>query len=268
MKPIAFPLFSRTARGLRPSSTIVLTCASLLGSAAASQAAVLVSEDFTYTDGALTGQNGGTGFSNAWSNPDTSEFPPTLNITTGVTTGNAVARRDFSSNTFGSTGTIWLSFDWGFASQPAENGSYGGLTFYISGAETFLIGNPWPVVGHDKWSMSGSAISSETNYGGMKTAVAKITLGTGATSTVDLWVGATGASVDVSGAALLTVTNANLAGVDGIRIGGSTFGANVNQSFDNLVIGTTMGDVDAIPEPSAALLGGLGMLCLLRRRRA
>jgi len=237
-----------------------LTCAALIGSTAMSQAAVIISENFSYDDGALAGQNGGTGFSNAW-------FNSGLSVTTGVATGNADARRDFTANAFPSTGTIWLSFDWGFASQPADNGSYGGLTFYINGVETFMIGNTWPVVGHDKWGMSGAGVSSEINYGGMKTGVAKITLGE-VNSTVELWVGATGSPVDVSGAALLTSTNANMAGVDGIRIGGSTFGAGVNQSFDNLVIGTTMSDVNAIPEPGAALLGGLALLCLLRRRRA
>jgi len=52
---------------------------------------------------------------------------------------------------------------------------------------------------------------------------------------------------------------------------GLTFGANdgfinmeaagnVNGFFDNL-------SVQAIPEPSAALLGGLGLLAMLRRRR-
>jgi hypothetical protein len=35
--------------------------------------------------------------------------------------------------------------------------------------------------------------------------------------------------------------------------------------LDSIKIGTTY--LDVIPEPSAALLGGLGMLVLLRRRR-
>lgn len=36
---------------------------------------------------------------------------------------------------------------------------------------------------------------------------------------------------------------------------------------DELRMATTWQDVTTVPEPSAALLGGLGMLCLLRRRR-
>jgi len=40
-----------------------------------------------------------------------------------------------------------------------------------------------------------------------------------------------------------------------------TFGTNKEHAF------ITELDVQAIPEPSAALLGGLGLLALLRRRR-
>ena len=47
-------------------------------------------------------------------------------------------------------------------------------------------------------------------------------------------------------------------------------GANIGAFGDNFSYsgGATAGTLTAIPEPSAALLGGLGMLALLRRRRA
>lgn len=234
-----------------------LACASLLGSAALSQADVIVSEDFnSYADGALAGAGGGAGFSNAWSSG--------VNVGGGVVGGNAPSTRSFTTTPFGNTGTLWVSFDWGFDSAPSENASYGGLTFYAGvGAgggtydnttERFLIGNTWPAPAtHGVWRMSGGGTTAELNYG-MKTAVAKITLGAGATSTVELWVGPTGSPVDVSGAALATVTNANLEGVDGIRIMGTDFGPGFggggpNQAFDNLLIGTTIADVDATDTP-------------------
>lgn len=243
---------------LKNNKFTALTYAALLGSAVLSHAAIIISEDFSYGNGGLNGQNGGTGFSNAWTS--------TTNVTAGVATGNEGSRRDFVGNEFASTGTIWLSFDFGFSGAPAENGSYGGLTFYTNGAENFLIGNTWPTVGHDVWGMNGVGVSSESIVG-MKAAVARIQLGTGATSIVDLWVGATGSPVDVSGAALLTSTGRDLDGVNGIRINGHDFVNGTSQSIDNIVIATTMGEVNAIPEPSAALLGGLGMIGLLRRRR-
>ena len=95
--------------------------------------------------------------------------------------------------------------------------------------------------------MNNGGTTSVLNYG-MKTGVAKITLGAGATSTVELWVGPTGSPVYVGGAPLATVTTANLEGVDGIRIMGRDCG-DVNSAFDNLLIGTTMADVDATDTP-------------------
>lgn len=239
---------------------VALSVALLLGSSTLSQAVIIISDDFSYGDGSLDQKNGGTGFSGAWATS-------ALNVANGVATGNADARRDFIGNEFGNTGTIWLSFDFGFSAAPGENASYGGLTFYTNGFENFLIGNTWPGSNHDKWGMNGVTVSSESLVG-MKTAVARIQLGTGATSIVDLWVGMTGSPVDVSGPALLTSTGRDLDGVNGIRVNGVDFGNGTNQSFDNLIIATTMAEINAVPEPGAALLGGFGLLALLRRRRA
>jgi len=230
----------------KPSILAALAGASLLGSVTLSQAGVIVSEDFTYGDGGLNGQSGGTGFGAAWSS--------STNVTGGVSVGADPSTRSLSTP-FPSSGTLWLSFDWGYAAKPTEDGSYGGLTFYIGGVEKFLIGNTWPTTGHDFWRMNGSGSAGETNYGAMKTGVAKITLGAGATSTVELWVGPAGSPVDVSGPALATATGRDLAGVDGIRIGGGDFGFGNPQSFDNLVIGTSMADVDATAPPTDPATG-------------
>jgi len=170
---------------MKPNHTplVALTCASLLGTATLSQGGVLVSEDFSYGDGGLSGQNGGTGFSAAWSS--------SVNVASGVAVGTDPSTRSLSTP-FPSSGTLWVSFDWAYASKPTENSSYGGLTFYIGGSEKHLIGNTWPTTGHDFWRMNGSGSAGVTNYGAMKTGVAKITLNKGATSTVELWVGPAG----------------------------------------------------------------------------
>lgn len=224
---------------LKNHSLASLICVSLLGSASLSYAEVLVSEDFSYADGGLSGQNGGTGFSAAWSSSS--------NVTGGVQTGNSPSTRSLSTP-FPASGTLWVSFDWGNTSTPTEGASYGGLTFYVGGSERHLIGNTWPGAGHDVWRMNGSGSTGVLNHPGMKTGVAKITLGTGSTSTVELWVGPAGSPVDVSGAPMATATNRDLAGVDGIRINGQDFGGG-SQSFDNLLIGTTVADVDATDSP-------------------
>jgi autotransporter-associated beta strand protein len=228
---------------MKPKNTplVALICVSFFSSAALSQAEVLVSENFDgYADGGLNGADGGTGFSDAWSS--------SINVGAGVVGGNGPSRRNFTAHTFGASGTLWVSFDWGFDSKPTEDASYGGLTFYAGGDERFLIGNTWPGSGHDLWRMGGAGPTTELNYG-MKTAVAKITLAAGATSTVELWLGPTGSPVDVSAPPIATTTNANLEGVDGIRIMGNDFGGGPNQAFDNLIIGTTLADVDATDAP-------------------
>ena len=222
-------------------ASIALAGTSLLGLALVSHAEVLVSEAFSYADGGLNAQNGGTGFSNAWT--------ASSNVTSGVSVGTNPSTRSLSTP-FPSSGTLWISFDWAFAAKPTENASFGGLTFYIGSNEKFLIGNTWPGSGHDVWRMNESSSTGVTNYGAIKTGVAKITLGAGATSTVELWVGPAGSPVNVSGPALATAAGRELAGVNGIRIGGNDFGSSNTQSFDNLLIGTTIADVDAIDTPA------------------
>ena len=223
------------------SSIATLACAALLGSATLSRSAGIVSEDFTYPDGGLNGQNGGKGFSNAW----TSTTP----VTGGVPTGNNASTRSLATP-FPSTGTLWVSFDWGFASNPHPQAQFGGLTFFEGETERLLIGDVWDT---GVWGLNGGATTSEPNHGGMKTGVAKITLGAGASSTVELWVGPADSPVDVSGAPMTTATGRDLDGVDSIRIMGSSYDANIHQSFDNLRIGTHVADVTAIATAATGL---------------
>jgi hypothetical protein len=154
-----------------------------------------------------------------------------------------------AASAFGSSGTIWLSFDWG---QVNAGNTYGGLTFFDGdGTERLIIGNTSG--GETTWNMNG-ATPTAIPTSGMHTGVAKITLGAGATSTIELWVGPTGSPVNVSGAAMATTTNRDLDGVSLLRINGGS-----DQKFDNLLIGTTVADVDAtdIPAPPITYEQGL-----------
>ena len=247
---------------------VAIAMLSVLGFTATSQAAVIASDDFSYpnaNDG-LNGQNGGTGFSDAWSTNNQ------VKVIDGVIETRPY-NTPYGTRTLAApiadTGTLWVSFDWGYTSSPSAN-NWGGLTFFNStlpsGNERLIIGNTY---GQTTWGVGGAGISitqtTEASYSGMKTGVAKITMGTGATDTIELWVGEAGAPVNVSGVAMATALGLDLAGVDYIRVLGSK---DTVSQMDNLIIADSISDVPAvIPEPSAALLGVLGLGLMLRRRR-
>ncbi len=244
---------------LNKTHTAALTCAAILGAAAMSQAAVIWSNTFDGDNADVQYDPVGPG----WPGNFFDQQGGTVSIVSGVLTGTggtAAIKADTNttfSATVGSTDTLWLSFDWG---QVTAQNSWGGISFFNSGnSELGKIGN---TDNSGFWNVGGATPTSTVSTQGMKTGVARIVLGGAGNSTVDLWVGATGSPVNVSGAALATATNMNLGDTRYFRfLGGDP------QTLDNFVVGTTMADVDAIPEPSAALLGGLGMLALLRRRR-
>lgn len=109
---------------------------------------------------------------------------------------------------------------------------------------------------------AGTRNSVENNLNGTFAVLARAT-GTAAsnttygTVTLSYTVGAPVVDNNGAAAGVSTAYNTNLLGKDiAVRWGGQGFGAVI----DNV-------SVDIIPEPSAALLGGVGMLMLLRRRR-
>ncbi|MDF7799064.1 hypothetical protein P4C99_06290 [Pontiellaceae bacterium B1224] len=209
--------------------------AGVLLAAASSQAAVIAYDDFA-VNGPLDGSNGGSGFTNAWSDTG-SQYEKTDGTVSG--TGNAF--RSLAS-TLGSNGTVWVSFDM----VRTSGNSYGGLSFFEANGtnapiERLIIGDTYQ---QGVWGMAhaGKANTTIPIDGDMKTAVAKITLASGATSIVELWVGANATDpVECSGTADATVTAGNLANVNILRIGAGFY-----LDFAELVIGQTAADVGAI----------------------
>ncbi len=208
-----------------------LTSAALLSFAALSHADLLWQLDFNgYPDGGIESQSvGQTGFPGNW-------FSGDVAVSSGVvTSGNSKATLNQSfSAAAGASGTLWLSFDWGHNNPGDHSDTYGGLTFfeenYPALTEKGLLGNTWD---NPNWN------TTNISNTGRKTAAAKITLSASAADTVELWLGPTGSPVDVSGAPLTTLSM-ELSAVNCLRINGGN-----SQSFDNLLIGTNVTDIDA-----------------------
>jgi hypothetical protein len=274
--------------------TIGLSLATFLGFAICSQAALILYEPFATGDGAYTvgqidNQNPTvTGFSGAWTlNPGQSTYSGGTVSSTGLTyaglptTGGAYSalnarwyRELATPFTSASSGTYWMSYL--YQSTEANGGAFQAFETYTTGANPgtdstrkFALVN-----GAEGWGGGGpgagqfSLNADNTKLlGAADTAVnlfvIKMDFVSGGNDTFTVWrnpdLGSEPATGGVSWTADLPFSYIGIFNANGTG----------EARFDELRIGTTFADaIGAIPEPSAALLGGLGMLCLLRRRRA
>ncbi|MGJ8641049.1 MAG: hypothetical protein ACSHYA_16790 [Opitutaceae bacterium] len=219
------------------------------------QATVIASDSFD-RDGVLAGQEGGTGFVGPWEGGN-------YVVSDGVVTGSGDAYRNLLL-AFGDSGEIWISFNL----VKNSGKGYGGISFFEDNNERLIVGD-WFEQGF--WSMDTKVKVAEGRQTSNvpltknRTAVIRITLGSGSSSLVDLWVGEGSSNpVDVSGAPLLSFSGADLAGVNRIRIG-----SDFNQSIENLTISDSYGEIAWIPEVSnvGLLCGLIALGCAFRRRR-
>lgn len=105
---------------------------------------------------------------------------------------------------------------------------------------------------------TGTIISS----GGVYTILGRLVVDGAGSATNTVWVNpanlaSLGSGASVSGSISTNATQA--------AFGGRSFGSSTGYRVDEIRIGTTLGDV--VPEPSAAVLGLIGVLGLVRRRR-
>lgn len=118
------------------------TLAVLLALQGAASASLIFFENFNYTVGSnLAGQNGGTGFSGAWSGG-------TSTIVSGLGgTGNAVqiasspSTRSLSATYNTAGNTYYMSFL--MRASDFHGGNYTGFSLYNGGSEQFFVGIPW-----------------------------------------------------------------------------------------------------------------------------
>lgn len=251
-----------------------------LALAGAANAALIAYDGYDYgaTGGDLTGKNGGTGWSGAYTTTGTTTQYTTTGLTysglasTGGAVNTAAASTTISFRNLGAaitTGETWISFLG--RRDTATTGNFAGLSLYSGGTAAanaeFSIANGgtanWRILDNNNGGPTTSTdtgIATELNV--TKLVVAQILWNGAGEETINLWVNPT---LGVAPGAPNATDNINIAsGIDSVRFAAAN---GSGYTYDELRIGTTFASV-TVPEPSsAALLGGLGLLALLRRRR-
>jgi hypothetical protein len=249
----------------------VLALASLFASTSLTQAATIIfSDDFStginpYTQNLWDAPQGGTGFTSGWysaGNGSGGVFNPS-----GVAQGNVTSKRDFSAlgDTLGAGQLLLLRFDMQIDVDTSANApinDWATFSFFNGvngGTEVLALNNPW---NSGTWGAGGTGVSvtvnrSVINYqAAMQSAYVEILLGVGATDSLKMWINTTqGGGYDPFSTPDVVASGFNLDGAGTIRMGGDA-----ETDVDNI-------SLTIIPEPSSALLGGLGALAMLRRRR-
>jgi hypothetical protein len=139
-----------------PKAFTAFSAAALLTAATISNAAPVASEDFTYPDGDLAGNNGGSGWGEAWatlSGPQATVASGTATFTfasTGAYVGSENSRA--LPATIGAGTTTWIRFDGRMSSSGQVDNSFGGLSLYNGSTESLLIGKNWP--GPENWTLT------------------------------------------------------------------------------------------------------------------
>lgn len=267
---------------VRSAVTRLLRGVALCGALAAcggsgSQAALLFTETFQYpVSSNLAGQNGGTGFSGAWSGGNST-------IVTGLVSGSGSAvqvgasasSRQMSSTVSTSGTSTYLTYLMNASSL--SGGNYTGLSLYNGGTEEMFMGIPWQTqkFGFDARSTTGTAGVIAVNFTPLTNTSYLIALGLLPSATsgkVDVKMWATSNLAIDPNTLVAGAPNAQLLGTrdnfsfSSIRLAGDYAGALkiAGVASSPNVSEAASVSVNAVPEPTtlgligvAALIGGL-----------
>ena len=257
--------------------TVLCTTLAALLLTPVAHAALIATEQFSYTAGAIAGKNGGSGFTSVWRGGGTvdavGQTYPGLATDGGgyVSDGNNGANfRDLGS-TYGADGTtifvsLLISAQPGFST---ENPDYAGFSFFDGGDaranERFYLGQTFRqgvygfVRDGDSDNLSSASVSPASSL-----LVLEINFLAGPDN-VSLYINpTTGLAAPDGTPTIASVTSFNF---DRIRIQ-SGFNA-APFKFDEIRIGTTYADVSPVPvpEPTSMILLGFSGAAFLARRR-
>lgn len=252
------------------------------------KADLLVQETFSYANGALDGQNGGTGFAGAWSGA-----AARWTVADGVAkvggTGNGSVTRELNKISLSTNNTVYFSFDLTVLSSGATAPMNDALAFEgwngTSTVSLFGLGiahNATTTQVRSTYSTSTTPNGTYNNFGNdalltggaTNTLVVKLSYTPNSTSaTLSFWMNPE-KETDATFRSVNILVDQNLQSISSLvlrRQDGTAAGA-VGTSFDNIRIGTDWDSVTAstIPEPGvfAATAGAaaLGIALTARRR--
>ena len=225
---------------------------------------LLFTETFSYADGSLTGVSSG-----AWSRYSGTDDPGTPTVSSGhavVDRGDSddVGRTFFSAGA-SNAGSVYVKFDLNMTTAPASLAT--GYNFFGLGQGTTTLRDRLYVT-TDGVTGGDYRIGCGNNSAGvwwasdldLDTTYSLVLRSDLDSDTTYLWIDAAS-----EGDTSVNVTDADTYAVDSVKLRQST-GIGI-MNIDNMLVGTSFGDV--IPEPTTfALLSlSLGMLALYRRKK-
>lgn len=260
-----------------------------MASALPGSAALIAWDAFNgYNAGALNGQGKGFGWSNNWSGATDFQVTTASGLThssntssggtmnTGTSTAAAFSgiNRNFATP-ISATGDVYFGF---LMQQPTGNSPRAAGISLSGGASTQVFAGAWDNTTF--WQLTRNIPTNQ--FGSISTTVSESTATiffvlkmelTGGNDTARLFVNpANAAALTGAGNASYVFTSGtnNFAAPTGLSLfrQNQASGGVGNVSIDEVRVGTAAADMfTLIPEPSTALLGALGLLGLLRRRR-
>lgn len=264
----------------------VLVAATLLP--LASQAALIATESFNYTDGSVVGQTGGTGWN--YEGTDEPGAPAQIasnwnsvfgshQITTGaLVTDNGGVLREYGGITegtgstsneregaFRASGSMFFSTTMTVAAMSAEGqNQWAGVSSYDFGTERIFFGMPGQTGATRYFGIAAPGFGADT--------IGTIPVMAGTTYTIvgmldfdndllALWVNPDGNDTAATHDISMAYTGTNWS--SSLR-----FASGTSVTWDDVAVGTGFSDV-VVPEPSVSLLalGSAGLFALRRRRK-
>lgn len=252
-----------------PLTLVYGVCAAIAMAASAARGNLITYEGFNYSPGALAGDNGGSGWTNAWSVSGTSGTVSSTGMTytdgsgkmLPVTGGSANVNSQGDFRTPSSTpnsGTLYISF---IAQVPTASGSYFGLSLFNSASEVLFLGAPNADADWGIDPKAGTVVTGTTSITNSTFLVYEVQFGASSSTISEYDNPSLTAQPGPANATTTTTDLTTASGWTQIRV---QSGENAN--IDEIRIGTAYADV--VPEPAAlGLFGCFGLGLAMRRRR-